>query len=130
MLDNYQSRVGPDEYYISFSGTLSECQAVKTIPDKQKTWEKRDYSDCHRVEDHPLGAEPGGIYELTLVANFAAKLDLGPVLKTVRRPKLPDRSELILLVAASAGVGLAIGLLLGFRLGGDLSPCSTPKGGQ
>jgi hypothetical protein len=75
MFDSYQQKVRADQWCVSCSGSLADCEAYDTLTDTFAVWAKSDYTDRIKQEDHPVGGEAGAIYELTPVANFSATLD-------------------------------------------------------
>lgn len=114
MLDNFQHTVRADQWCVHFDGSLDDCKGYETLTDPYP-WAKSDYGDRVRQEDHPVQGEPGAIYELTPVTNFAATLDE----VDTRRLAPPERSPAassappIALVMGGFLAGVVAGLLLG-----------------
>ena len=130
MLDNYQAKVRDDQWCVSFAGTYAECKAQKDIPPAFRAWAKSDYSDRIFKENHPLGPESGAIYELDLIANFAANVgadvasSLDRRLEPVASPPAPAPAPAPLTVALVVG-GFLTGLVVGLALSGWRSDNSS-----
>ena len=75
MFDNYQNRVRDDQWCVSRSGSIEFCRGYVKLTDDHVPWAKSDFGNRVKREDHSVGGEPGAIYELNPVANFAANVD-------------------------------------------------------
>lgn len=49
LLDIYQEEVGDEEYAVTFSGTLEDCQAQTNHDGRFETWEKADFHETGSV---------------------------------------------------------------------------------
>ena len=73
LLDEYQEQVDPDQYAVTFSGTLEDCRAQTNHDGRFESWLKADFvegtSEPTRLENPEGGMDSGRIVELEEVAS-------------------------------------------------------------
>ena len=114
MFDRYQQKVRADQWCVSCSGSLADCEAYDTLTDTFAALAKSDYTDRIKQQDHSVGGEAGAIYELMPIANFSATLDEISSRRLTPPPRSP--ATRIALVMGGFLAGLVAGLLLHGRI--------------